>query len=156
MCFKSSVRSARFGVSDWLEEFEPGHRTLEWGNAIVNAVQAIMVLTIVNGKSVAPFLESALFRLDSQTTVPIWVVLLLAAGCFQMLALAICAHRKTYLLRLWACIFSAFLALAILLALRSGPQPWIIVVRYSVPFFVQTFAVAVLMAKHRSALAEDE
>jgi hypothetical protein len=154
MCFKSSVQSARFGVSDWLDTFET--RIVEFPTALVNVVQACMVLTTYDGKSLAPFLESAIFRLDSQTTVPIWCVVLLVVGIFQFMALSIGTMRKTYLLRLVATCLSAFVSLAILLALIRGPQPWIVALRYAIPFGVMAFSTAVLYVKHEDAKAQDE
>lgn len=154
MCLKSSVTAARFGLSDWLDTFET--RIVECPTAIVNIIQALMVVTTIEGKSLAPFLESALFRLDANTIVPIWCALLLFAGVFQLLALVIGTARGTYALRLAAASLSAFVSLAVLLALFAGPQPWIVSIRYAIPFCTQAFCMGVLFVKHEDAKATDD
>jgi hypothetical protein len=154
MCLKTQVKTARFEVSDWLESFD--NRAMEFFNGLVNVVQACMVLTTVDGKSVAPFLESAIFKLDAQTSQPLWVVLLLMVGCFQLVGLAIGTKRGTYVLRLFGSLASAFMSLAIVLALFNGPQPWILVVRYGIPVVAMTFTAGTLFAHHDAAMAIKE
>lgn len=153
MVLAQTINDVRFSLVDWLSGFDT--RLPEFSAGLINITQMLMVLTEYNGKSVAPFLESAIFRLELLQSQPFWCTVLCMTGLFQLTALGIGTRRNTYLLRFLASLCGTFVSLAIVLALMSGPQPFIVSWRYFIPFGIMFFATCSLWVKHQDAVTDE-
>jgi hypothetical protein len=141
----------RLAFSEWLSNFDT--RIVELGYGARGVTMALSVVTIYNGKSTAPFLQTALLNLSEATTM--WWTVLMLIGLFQVAALVVGTARKTFLLRAIASFLAGMVWAGITLAMVVSPQPLIVTSQYILGMLFNTFTGFVLLTQHDEARETD-
>ena len=141
---------------DWLEGFDT--RIVEFGCAARLLVLAGNVVSLDDsGKSVAPFLSSAIFTFDNNAFVA-WVFLGVV-GLLQFVALAAGTWPKRhglpehYTARLWLSVFAAACCGFIVLAMAQLRSPLAVILTYSLSLGLNLFDAIVFWIKREDAKA---
>ena len=143
---------------DWLQGFDT--RIVEFGCALRLLVLAANVISLdANGRSVAPFLASAIFAFDNNASI-LWFALGVI-GLWQLAALGIetwpkkQGKRERFSQRFFSSILAAACCAFLVFAMAQLHNPWAVVATYALSMVLNIFDAAVLWVKKEDAKDED-